>query len=282
MEYHGVAHYKGGDFAMKRHGFTLIELLVVITIIAILAAILFPVFAQAREKARQTTCASNIRQMLIAASMYQQDHDDKFHRLLSGTRQFNNDPNGPDQAIGAEDMLMPYVKNRSVFSCPSDNVPRDDCTGPNGIWFPISYSWTHYEASQWHDVATFGVCAYYQQYDSRPLAVIGRPAETIVLYELWTTVSYGRYMAYWRWDNRNIADPSWPDAPNTFCFNWCGNCDARMTIGAHQKLTNFGFADGHAKAMNRKSIMYWPWDLTAAQQFRRNLIHWDERYKENR
>jgi prepilin-type N-terminal cleavage/methylation domain-containing protein len=65
MEYHGVAHYKGGDFAMKRHGFTLIELLVVIAIIAILAAILFPVFARARESARKTMCMSNTNRRTI-------------------------------------------------------------------------------------------------------------------------------------------------------------------------------------------------------------------------
>ncbi len=263
-----------------RRGFTLIELLVVIAIIAILAAILFPVFAQAREKARQTTCVSNTKQLLLSALMYQQDWEEKFHRLLVGSRNFNNDPNGPDQAFGAEDALMPYVKNRGIFSCPSDNVNRDDCTGPNGTWFPISYSWTHYQPDPtWENIATFGVSAYYSWADSRPMAVIGRPAETIVMYELWTTVSYGRYMSYWRWDNRNIADPTWPDAPNTFAFNWCGQGDARMTIGAHSKLTTFGFADGHAKPMDRKSIMAWPWDQTAVQQKRRNLIHWSEEFK---
>jgi prepilin-type N-terminal cleavage/methylation domain-containing protein len=63
---------------MRRNGFTLIELLVVIAIIAILAAILFPVFAQAREKARQTQCLSNMRQMGLAVQMYLQDFDERF------------------------------------------------------------------------------------------------------------------------------------------------------------------------------------------------------------
>ncbi len=262
-----------------RRGFTLIELLVVIAIIAILAAILFPVFAQAREKARQTSCITNQKQLLAAAMMYQQDFEEKFHRLLTGQRVLNNNPNGPDQAFGWEDALRPYVKNTDVYSCPSDNVPRNDCTTPNAIWFPISYSWTHYQHGQYEDTDTFGICAYYDWADSRPTAMIGRPAETIVFYELWTTVSYGRHMGWWRWNNRNIADPSWPDAPNTFAFNWCGQGDARMTIGAHQKLTTFGFADGHVKPMDRKSIMAWPWDATAIQQRKRNLIHWNEIFK---
>src|SRR5215472_767833 len=63
---------------MKRNGFTLIELLIVIAIIAILAAILFPVFAQVREKARQTACLSNLRQIGMATRMYMQDYDDRF------------------------------------------------------------------------------------------------------------------------------------------------------------------------------------------------------------
>ncbi len=108
----------------RRRGFTLIELLVVIAIIAILAAILFPVFAQAREKARQTTCASNIKQLLTAAMMYNQDYEDKFHRLLTGARVLNNDPNGPDQAFGMEDALMPYIKNSGVSSAPAIHSSR--------------------------------------------------------------------------------------------------------------------------------------------------------------
>ncbi|MCS7311066.1 MAG: DUF1559 domain-containing protein, partial [Armatimonadetes bacterium] len=131
---------------MSRRAFTLIELLVVIAIIAILAAILFPVFALAREKARQSTCISNFKQILLGALMYTQDFDEKFHRLLvwnptcftnpsacsSGcpARCWNNNPNGPDQTIGPEDMLNPYIKNTGVWACPSDNIHRDDCTGP--------------------------------------------------------------------------------------------------------------------------------------------------------
>ncbi len=93
-----------------RKGFTLIELLVVIAIIAILAAILFPVFARAREKARQTSCLSNIKQIALAMQMYKQDYDERwmpYFRDEGGTRLFLND------------FLVPYVKNQQIFQCPS-------------------------------------------------------------------------------------------------------------------------------------------------------------------
>src|SRR2546421_10241381 len=135
----GMLTYSAGLFAgstsaarkghiVRKRGFTLIELLVVIEIIAILAAILFPVFAQAREKARQATCISNEKQLLTAALMYLQDFDEMWHRLKAGpVVGNNNNPGDPDQAFGSEDMLKPYIKNTGVFKCPSDTIQRDDC-----------------------------------------------------------------------------------------------------------------------------------------------------------
>ncbi|MEO7714797.1 MAG: DUF1559 domain-containing protein [Capsulimonas sp.] len=101
-------------------GFTLIELLVVIAIIAILAAILFPVFAKAREKARQTACLSNMKQLGLGFAQYTQDYDEIF-------------PCGMYQAAGAGNnggqgwagQIYPYVKSKQVFTCPDDSTPVD-------------------------------------------------------------------------------------------------------------------------------------------------------------
>ncbi len=103
---------------MKRSGFTLIELLVVIAIIAILAAILFPVFARARAKALQNTCLSNAKQLTLGLLMYASDNDQKFPRHLGAT--YGAHP-------GWYDPVVPYVKNDQIFVCPEDRYqPSSD------------------------------------------------------------------------------------------------------------------------------------------------------------
>ncbi|MEN6401596.1 MAG: DUF1559 domain-containing protein, partial [Armatimonadia bacterium] len=99
----------------RQRGFTLIELLVVIAIIAILAAILFPVFARAREKARQASCQSNLKQIGLAALMYAQDYDEKLAGSRCGTG-FDKWGNGPGR-IWWQGLLMPYAKNYQFFAC---------------------------------------------------------------------------------------------------------------------------------------------------------------------
>ena len=106
----------------RRKGFTLIELLVVIAIIAILAAILFPVFAKAREKARTSSCASNLKQLGLAAMMYVQDYDEKFFPRYQPISVYWP----PANAIywielpGKPTLLEPYTKNSQINVCPSE------------------------------------------------------------------------------------------------------------------------------------------------------------------
>ncbi len=110
----------------RQHGFTLIELLVVIAIIAILAAILFPVFAQAREKARQTVCLSNLKQIGMAFAMYIEDYDELLPdrrdlkvSLPGGYLPWNTWPTSDPRAGWAAIILMPYTRNNDIWSCPT-------------------------------------------------------------------------------------------------------------------------------------------------------------------
>ena len=128
----------------RLRGFTLIELLVVIAIITILAGILFPVFAQAREKARQTTCSSNERQLGLAFIQYTQDFDERY-------------PNGPGymdtttaptgDGSGWAGQVYSFVKSAGVFKCPDDNTRPG--TGPIGnALVPVSYAYNQNAANK--------------------------------------------------------------------------------------------------------------------------------------
>ena len=141
---------------MKK-GFTLIELLVVIAIIAILAAILFPVFARAREKARQASCMSNEKQIGLGFAMYAQDYDEKLTCCWIGDA-WNS------TAVGNYawcDVLQPYVKNTQLFVCPS----RPYFMGSRQL--PLSY----------------GINCGFMQFAS--LGQIPRPAEKIIVGDMW-------------------------------------------------------------------------------------------------
>lgn len=136
---------------MKRTGFTLIELLVVIAIIAILAAILFPVFARAREKARQSSCLSNVKQLMIAVLQYAQDYDET---LPPGALAYATNGNWYD-------LIGPYLKNTQILMCPSNRS------------YAIGYGWNY---------QNFGY--YYASYGSgwcTSLGQVPRPAETILI-----------------------------------------------------------------------------------------------------
>ncbi len=136
---------------MKRCGFTLIELLVVIAIIAILAAILFPVFARAREKARQASCMSNLKQIGLGVNMYAQDYDERYAMLSyavpAGAETNSAFFNG--QRVWWYEALDPYIKNTQLWVCPDYTTENRTCNNcgvnegePRALWgYGLNCDW---------------------------------------------------------------------------------------------------------------------------------------------
>src|SRR5205809_2677588 len=135
---------------MKRgtkRGFTLIELLVVIAIITILAAILFPVFAQAREKARQSTCLSNQKQLGTAMSMYIQDYDERFPNWRTVVPKSADNPNAK---ITWVENMQPYCKNKKIWICPSDSIAAEQkALGLGGGTVAVNSYWLNAYIFRW-------------------------------------------------------------------------------------------------------------------------------------
>ena len=141
-----------------RRGFTLIELLVVVAIVAILAALLFPVFAQAREAARKASCLSNQRQLGAALNLYVQDYDERFPQTHPTTTPWTFAEDEITLETPWRTLMEPYVRSKGLFRCPSDWGAPD--------WHPTSYApngYTVYGAS---------------------LAEVSHPSETIYTGEL--------------------------------------------------------------------------------------------------
>ncbi|MHB8997476.1 MAG: DUF1559 family PulG-like putative transporter [Armatimonadota bacterium] len=199
-----------------RRGFTLIELLVVIAIIAILAAILFPVFAKAREKARQSSCLSNVKQLGLAVLAYAQDYDENLPALYRGTA--GNFQVWPMQ-------IQPYIKSVQLFMCPSNKF--DHCTTA-GAWayvqwhdnFPISYAWSTWNGG---GTAASGPWVGYRSCNGQSLGSVNRPSECIILGD-----SAQCYQMYW-------TSANYVDTFNT------------STRRPHNGGANFTFVDGHSK-----------------------------------
>jgi prepilin-type N-terminal cleavage/methylation domain-containing protein/prepilin-type processing-associated H-X9-DG protein len=221
------------QFAQTARAFTLIELLVVIAIIAILAAILFPVFAQAREKARQTSCLSNVKQITLAMNMYAQDADETY----PPARYYGFPPNR--EAFTWDYYIESYAQksgNNGVYGggknpyleCPSDSVTRNLYLGTRET-FRRSYavpSWYRNDMP-WNQESDLGVPGAGMA-AGRALAEFPAPASTILVAEAQTANNrIGHNQDAWiRGTSAQFVAPGKP---------------------SHSDGWNYGFADGHAK-----------------------------------
>jgi prepilin-type N-terminal cleavage/methylation domain-containing protein/prepilin-type processing-associated H-X9-DG protein len=247
----------------RRSAFTLIELLVVIAIIAILAAILFPVFAQAREKARQTSCMSNMKQLGLAVVQYVQDYDETFPQGC---------PNGWWDFTWYR-TTVPYIKNVDVFRCPNDDAivtpAALNWAGPR-----MSYIANGYMSWRDNDWRVTGVMGMSQGRDIpggwmgsgiTPLADVKRPADTIMIAErlhvwknqeneygnvlMWGPAPFITGVNWWDWavgtNTNNLPDGTRPVKADP--LDQTGP-DGSI-LGRHAGMANFAFVDGHVKAM---------------------------------
>jgi prepilin-type N-terminal cleavage/methylation domain-containing protein/prepilin-type processing-associated H-X9-DG protein len=227
---------------MRRRAFTLIELLVVIAIIAILAAILFPVFARAREAARATQCKSNLKQVLTAALMYAQDYDEIVPSSYGG---YTVNVSGTPRNVLWMGLILPYTKNTGIYRCPSAaSFTEGEPNNPQGT----SYGHQHNNLGYGQPGA--------------PMADIKSPADTIFFSDV------GRFTGDWTAFQANpdteaiTANPGWfysrrydqcSSCP-TYNGGGCCDTDAVTTVGRHSGMCNIGYVDGHVKSVKVSSV----------------------------
>ncbi|HSV73273.1 MAG TPA: prepilin-type N-terminal cleavage/methylation domain-containing protein [Chthonomonadales bacterium] len=245
----------------RRPGFTLIELLVVIAIIAILAAILFPVFAQARAKARSVSCLSNLKQLGTAQMMYVQDYDETFA--------FGLDSNWHDSwALTSQ----PYIRNTGIIRCPNDAerwLIDWAYWGPNigDSWAGISMSYGANGIIGWNPFTQrwgmIGLMTPMAQTWLTPMSVtiaeVTRPAQTVLFTEKHNTDMrrnngvgnatdfYGGTFTGVNWWN-SFAPGEIPDGRRSPTAAWPVGPNGAVST-THNEMANFVFADGHARAM---------------------------------
>lgn len=240
----------------RKSAFTLIELLVVIAIIAILAAILFPVFARARENARRSSCQSNLKQIGLGILQYTQDYDEKLTPLWTG----NSFP-GRWRWM---DCAQPYVKSTQLFNCPSDadannrynyiapgstttDLPGNTApdffgsyVGSNAYWGNTGDSWGGAMTTN------FGVVNSIVQFDS--------PSTTFMAGD-----GNGSFQLSWQWNNGGSGQPDTIDpATNPPAIHGTAATAANlegMVVGRHLDTTNVLFCDGHVKSLKLNALL---------------------------
>ncbi len=248
---------------MRRKGFTLIELLVVIAIIAILASILFPVFARARENARRSSCLSNLKQLGLAMMQYSQDFDEK---LTPGFIDLGT-PGGytlPDGSSGPRwmqwyHMLYPYMKNIQIMNCPSESDvvwTRGSYTGR----IPYGYNYT----SAW-TIGCGSNCGVHLGLTMSPgasLSAIEDTSGTIMIADSKYYVISFRYIlpADDFLTKKNLTNGTSGATPGSggFCDtgdSMIGDQITRCIRPRHMETLGTLFVDGHVKAMNWKSVL---------------------------
>ncbi len=216
---------------LGQKAFTLIELLIVIAIIAILAAILFPVFARARENARRTSCLSNLKQIGLGALQYAQDFDE----TMVGTELGDDTPSSPEY-FWAE-MIAPYTKSTQILNCPSA-TPHVQFNAPEaGFPAGITREWSYsYAINDVRDASDNRVGAAFNR-----LSMFSRPAETVFILDGWPLQSEPssdpeRHEVAWKLGSRNAQSNALDD----------GN-------PRHLEGFSIVFCDGHSKWRRRQS-----------------------------
>lgn len=244
----------------SRAGFTLIELLVVIAIIAILAAILFPVFAQAREKARQITCLNNMKQIGLGFSQYVQDFDE----TMPPTECY--DPTFTKLLSSWDLCIQPYIKvymgagvsDPSVFHCPDDQVARAGVSAFTGTNTPRSYSLPTPQSSAGMGGLGYGCVAQNsnpavgQNYGCLEYARVTNPSTTFEMVEDPTPTNFlgDPSYAYCKGPVTRIASECASGAPkvNGQDIGLWGSTNARdPALALHSGGWNYLYGDGHVK-----------------------------------